>query len=229
MITTNTGAKKLESSDNWREIFPNSTLGTAGAHNASVDAADRIQPEIAPIINGKQCALGAAKDDYVLLRNSTITGKSDGAYIAAKAIPANTDIDSTYLGNAITGGISNSINSKITQIGIIERGSISTISVPNNTETVLKTIALSAGQYLIYYKADFATTNATGIRALGSKIDNESSTYRQTTNGVNGVWVSISVTEPVKLNASANFKIIVNHTLGSNMNIGGYYSVVRLA
>ena len=116
MITTNTGAKKLESSDNWREIFPNSTLGTAGAHNASVDAADRIQPEIAPIINGKQCALGAAKDDYVLLRNSTITGKSDGAYIAAKAIPANTDIDSTYLGNAITGGISNSINSNITPV-----------------------------------------------------------------------------------------------------------------
>ena len=113
MITTNTGAKKLESSDNWREIFPNSDLGTAGAHNASVDAADRIQPEIAPIINGKQCALGAAKGDYVLLRNSTITGKSDGAYVAAKAIPANTDIDSTYLGSAITGGISNELNSNL--------------------------------------------------------------------------------------------------------------------
>ena len=114
MITTNTGAKKLESSDNWREIFPNSDLGTAGAHNASVDAADRIQAEVAPIINGKQCALGAAKGDYVLLRNSTITGKTDGAYVAAKAIPANTDIDSTYLGSAITGGISNELNSNIT-------------------------------------------------------------------------------------------------------------------
>ena len=113
MITTNTGAKKLESSDNWREIFPNPDLSTAGAHNASVDAADRIQPEIAPIINGKQCALGAASGDYVLLRNSTITGKSDGAYIATKAIPANTDIDSTYLGNAITGGISNSLNNNL--------------------------------------------------------------------------------------------------------------------
>ena len=120
MITTNTGAKKLESSDNWREIFPNSDLGTAGAHNASVDAADRIQPEIAPIINGKQCALGAAKGDYVLLRNSTITGKTDGAYVAAKAIPANTDIDSTYLGSAITGGISNELNSKITKRHILQ-------------------------------------------------------------------------------------------------------------
>ena len=135
MITTNTGAKKLESSDNWREIFPNSTLGTAGAHNASVDAADRIQPEIAPIINGKQCALGAAKDDYVLLRNSTITGKSDGAYIAAKAIPANTDIDSTYLGNAITGGISNSINSKITQLALVE----TTVGVQTDTNSLCNT------------------------------------------------------------------------------------------
>ena len=130
MITTNTGAKKLESSDNWREIFPNSTLGTAGAHNASVDAADRIQPEIAPIINGKQCALGAAKDDYVLLRNSTITGKSDGAYIAAKAIPANTDIDSTYLGNAITGGISNSLNGNLTTKNITSKFT----SLINNAE-----------------------------------------------------------------------------------------------
>ncbi len=116
MITTNTGAKKLESSDNWREIFPNPGTGTAGAHNASVDAQDRIQAEVAPIINGKQCALGAASGDYVLLRNSTITGKSDGAYIATKAIPANTDIDSTYLGSPITGGMVNELNNKLTTI-----------------------------------------------------------------------------------------------------------------
>ena len=115
MITTNTGAKKLESSDNWREIFPNPGTGTAGAHNATVDAQDRIQAEVAPIINGKQCALGAASGDYVLLRNSTITGKSDGAYIATKAIPANTDIDSTYLGSPITGGMVNELNNNLTQ------------------------------------------------------------------------------------------------------------------
>lgn len=114
MITTSTGAKKLESSDNWREIFPNPGTSAAGAHNASVDAADRIQPEIAPIINGKQCALGAASGDYVLLRNSTIAGKSDGAYQATKAIPANTDLDSTYLGSAITGGMVNELNNNLT-------------------------------------------------------------------------------------------------------------------
>ena len=115
MITTNTGAKKLESSDNWREIFPNPGTGTAGAHNATVDAQDRIQAEVAPIINGKRCSLGAASGDYVLLRNSTIAGKTDGAYQAAKAIPANTDLDSTYLGSAITGGIVNELNGNITK------------------------------------------------------------------------------------------------------------------
>ena len=113
MITTSTGAKKLESSDNWREIFPNPGTSAAGAHNASVDAHDRIQAEVAPIINGKRCSLGAASGEYVLLRNSTITGKADGAYQAAKAIPANTDLDSTYLGSAITGGLVNELNNKI--------------------------------------------------------------------------------------------------------------------
>ena len=114
MITTSTGAKKLESSDNWREIFPNPGTSAAGAHNASVDAQDRIQAEVAPIINGKRCSLGAASGEYVLLRNSTIAGKTDGAYQAAKAIPANTDLDSTYLGSAITGGLVNELNSNLT-------------------------------------------------------------------------------------------------------------------
>ena len=116
MITTNTGAKKLESSDNWREIFPNPGTGAAGAHNASVDAQDRIQAEVAPIINGKQCAVGASAGEYVLLRNSTISGKTDGAYQATKAIPANTDLDSTYLGSPITGGIVNELNGNITTL-----------------------------------------------------------------------------------------------------------------
>lgn len=132
MITTSTGAKKLESSDNWREIFPNPGTSAAGAHNASVDAHDRIQAEVAPIINGKRCSLGAASGDYVLLRNSTITGKTDGAYVAAKAIPANTDLDSTYLGSAITGGIVNELNNKITSLSIYDQ---TTASAPSTVTT----------------------------------------------------------------------------------------------
>ena len=105
MITTATGAKKVESTDNWREIFD--------AHNDSVDAEDKLAQDTAPIVNGNKSTTGAAAGEYVLVRNSSITGITDGAYKAAQAIPANTVIDSTYL-TAITGGIANDLNSKIT-------------------------------------------------------------------------------------------------------------------
>lgn len=51
MITTNTGAKKLESSDNWREIFPDNQ-GAQGAHNASVGAHDAAICQTCQTING---------------------------------------------------------------------------------------------------------------------------------------------------------------------------------
>ena len=105
MITTDTGAKKIENSDNWRQIFD--------AHNDSVDAEDKIVPEMAPIVNGNKSTVGAAIGEYVLVRNSSITGITDGAYTAAKAIPANTTIDSTYLTAVGTGGALNALNSKI--------------------------------------------------------------------------------------------------------------------
>ena len=107
MITTSTGAKKIENTDNWREIFD--------AHNDSVDAEDKLAQDTAPIVNGNKSTTGASAGEYVLVRNSSITGITDGAYKAAQAIPANTAIDSTYL-TAITGGIANDLNSKITQI-----------------------------------------------------------------------------------------------------------------
>ena len=105
MITTDTGAKKIENSDNWRLIFD--------AHNDSVDAEDKIVPEMAPIVNGNKSTVGAAIGEYVLVRNSSITGITDGAYTAAKAIPANTTIDSTYLTAVGTGGALNALNSKM--------------------------------------------------------------------------------------------------------------------
>ena len=104
MITPSTGAKKIENTDNWREIFD--------AHNDSVDAEDKLAQDTAPIVNGNKSTTGASAGEYVLVRNSSITGITDGAYKAAQAIPANTAIDSTYL-TAITGGIVNDLNSKL--------------------------------------------------------------------------------------------------------------------
>lgn len=118
MITTDTGAKKIENTDNWRLIFD--------AHNDSVDAEDKIVPEMAPIVNGNKSTVGAAIGEYVLVRNSSITGITDGAYTAAKAIPANTTIDSTYLTAVGTGGALNALNSKINGLPeVLSSGTVS--------------------------------------------------------------------------------------------------------
>lgn len=136
MITTATGAKKIESTDNWRQIFD--------AHNDSVDAEDALAQDMAPIVNGNKSTTGAAAGEYVLVRNSSITGITDGAYTAAQAIPANTVIDSTYL-TAITGGIANDLNSKIMKHS---KSGTTTCDLPLNARNVVATVRYGTGGVL---------------------------------------------------------------------------------
>lgn len=109
MITTNTGAKKIEGTDNWREIFD--------AHNDSVNAHDKVSEAMTYVVNGNKSIENAAipVGSYVRLANSTIVGRSDGIYTVKTAIPVNTVIDSSYFNeNApIAGGVANALNSKI--------------------------------------------------------------------------------------------------------------------
>ena len=106
MIKTKSGARKIEGTDNWREIFED--------HNYTVDALDQLAEDMAIIVNGNKTAYasGAAVGQYVLLRTSTITDRADGMYKAAKAIPYNTTIDKTYL-TAVSGGAINSLSDQI--------------------------------------------------------------------------------------------------------------------
>lgn len=117
MITTNTGAKKMESTDEWRQIVATS----GGAHNDTVDAYDHcigaLQNSLGIVVDGKQAAVSATTGQYVILKNSSIVDSgdvmlADGLYTAAKAISANTDIDKTYL-TAVSGGGLNSLNGNI--------------------------------------------------------------------------------------------------------------------
>lgn len=112
MAKLDSGAMTIGNNDNWREIFDD--------QNATAQAANQATADLAPIINGKRCALSVASGGFVLLRNSTITGKADGAYTAAKAIPANTDLDGSYL-TAISGGVANALNGKIVNLDSVFR------------------------------------------------------------------------------------------------------------
>jgi len=117
MITTNTGAKKIEGTDNWREIFD--------AHNDSVDAHDKVSEAMTYVVNGNKSIENAAipVGSYVRLANSKIVGRSDGIYTVKTAIPVNTVIDSSYFNESapIAGGVANALNSKIVQYSTDEK------------------------------------------------------------------------------------------------------------
>lgn len=122
MITTDTGAKKIEGTDNWRQIF--------GAHNDTVDAYDAnieaLQDALGIVVDGNQSAVSASSGQFIILKNSSIVDSGDdllpdGLYTAAKAIPANTVIDKTYLTADAAGGL-NALNSKLTNTGYSTAG-----------------------------------------------------------------------------------------------------------
>ena len=114
------------------------------------DKINATQSDIAIIIEGNQTTHtgGVAVGEYVIVRNSTISGITDGLYKAVQAIPANTAIDSTYLA-AVSGGGLNAIKqslatetgiAKITmdQLSFTRKGSmyIASVSLPDNTYNI---------------------------------------------------------------------------------------------
>jgi len=82
-----------------------------------------LQNALGIVVDGKQSAVNAAIGQYVILKNSTITGVTDGLYKAAKAIPASTDIDSTYL-TVVSGGGLNSLNDSIANMNVTSRSGL---------------------------------------------------------------------------------------------------------
>lgn len=82
--------------------------------SAVKSAITKVENDIAIRVVGNKTtyASGAAIGQYVIVSGSTITGITDGMYKAAKAIPYNTVIDSTYL-TAVSGGAANDLRSAI--------------------------------------------------------------------------------------------------------------------
>lgn len=83
---------------------------TAGTDYATpAQLADKANvDELGIVINGDSSTQGAEIRQFVVLRNSTISGCNDGIYKVIKTIPANTPIDATYI-TAISGGGLNSV------------------------------------------------------------------------------------------------------------------------
>lgn len=108
MITTDTGAKKWENSDNWRQIYQ--------AHNDSVDAEDAaiaaLQDGLAIVANGNTHAAIAA-GQFVFVKNHDTL--ATGLYTANSAIAANATLTSSNLTADPSGGL-NVLNSNLSSI-----------------------------------------------------------------------------------------------------------------
>ena len=92
-----------------------------------------IENGIAIVVNGKRATTSATTGQFVLLVNSTISGKTDGMYTASKPIPANTDIDGTYLAAVTNGALNNTPNRLYTENKIFASSSV----ISYNTEIQL--------------------------------------------------------------------------------------------
>jgi hypothetical protein len=73
----------------------------------------KLQNELGIVCNGNKCTVSATTGQYIILKNSTISGCADGLYTATQAIPANTAITSAYLSAVSNGGL-NALNDRIT-------------------------------------------------------------------------------------------------------------------
>lgn len=92
-------------------------MGVVPAGETLQGEIEQADEDMGIVVNGNKTthAGGAAMGQYIILRNSTITGCANGVYTAAKAIPYNTVIDSTYLTHCPDGGF-NALNASITSV-----------------------------------------------------------------------------------------------------------------
>ena len=92
----------------------NDAMGVVPAGETLQGEIEQVDEDLGIVVNGNKTAHagGAAIGQYIILRNSTITGCANGVYTAAKAIPYNTVIDSTYLTPCPEGGL-NALNASL--------------------------------------------------------------------------------------------------------------------
>lgn len=73
--------------------------------DAGIGQSQTLADDLGVVVDGNKAALGADVGQFVIVKNSIITGAADGIYMAAKAIPANAAIDATYLTAVSKGGL----------------------------------------------------------------------------------------------------------------------------
>lgn len=163
-ITTDTGAKKIEGSDNWRDIFDD--------HNDTVDAYDAAIAKMdgaMAILATNNTHAAVLTGQYVYVRkHGTLT---EGLYKANSDIAQNATLNSTNL-SAVSKGLGGEVSALSDQIGDCPiLGTLITVSVSLSTagdfsETFTAPTAPS-GYRLVGYICHCPTTRAF-VRGTGN-------------------------------------------------------------
>jgi hypothetical protein len=80
---------------------------------AQSQAIQKLEDEVGKVVNGNTCLLNISIGDYVIVKNSTITGITDGLYTANAAVGAGTAVVQANL-TAVSGGGFNALNGNMT-------------------------------------------------------------------------------------------------------------------
>ena len=120
------------------------------------DDVSMLAESVGIVVDGNTSALGASSGQYVILRNSTITGCADGLYTAAQAIPANTAIDSTYL-TAVSGGGLNALSGQLQK-----KTSFTKTDGSNANRTNITVPTVAGGVFLIVAGQSITSVNTDG-------------------------------------------------------------------
>jgi len=104
--TSAAGIVQLNNSLDSTSTTQAATASAVAALNSNIA---KLQNELGIVCNGNKCTVSATTGQYIILKNSTISGCADGLYTATQAIPANTAITSAYLSAVSNGGL-NALN-----------------------------------------------------------------------------------------------------------------------
>lgn len=125
-------------------------IGTTNAVGSNVTA-----DMLGIVIKGNSTPVGVdTVGQYVIVKNSTISDRPDGLYTAAKIIPANTAIDSTYLTAVSEGGL-NALEGTVKKL----------VNVTINTLKICTSLTINAGA--IVYDQQYSVPSVAGYRPIG--------------------------------------------------------------
>ena len=194
---------------------------------ALADKLDATQSDITIIIEGNQTTHtgGVAVDGYVIVRNSTISGITDGLYKATQAIPANTAIDSTYL-EAVSGGGLNELNSNINNLP-------NTLFSSYNTLIDVVQISQTATNYTLYDSRKFSDYNILYITPMvesyirtGCVIPRSS--FAGNGNGTSFNYSSGGINVEVVIKYVSDTQVSMKYNASSARNVRIYLGALKL-